>query len=184
MSCCESPRPGSNRRLPPCKRGALPTELRGIVGAPIAQAALGRVARPKRCATFGFSIAVAGLEPASPGHEPGEEAAPLHRVTVCQSRWPGSNRQPRPYEGHAPPLSYIVARDCLFFLASMGFSNACVHRWPNGFGLGVSTSTGRVFRFGDGGSGCGSGCRLRRAWDGPGTRRNCLVNPDRRRPDP
>ena len=63
----QSPRPDSNRRVPVCKTGALPTELRGIVGAPIAQAARGRAARPKRCATFGLSIAVAGFEPAVSG---------------------------------------------------------------------------------------------------------------------
>lgn len=81
------PRPDSNRRHPLCKRGVLATELRGIVGAPIAQAARCRDARPKRCATFGLSIAVAGLEPAPPGYEPGEEAAPLHRVACNHDGW-------------------------------------------------------------------------------------------------
>lgn len=45
--------------------------------------------------------------PRSPEYEPGEDSTPLRRIS-CQSRWLGLNQQPRPYEGHALPLSYTV----------------------------------------------------------------------------
>ena len=51
--------------------------------------------------------------PRSPGHEPGEDSAPLHRIKL-QSRWLGSNQQPHPYEGHALPLSYTVHFSLLY----------------------------------------------------------------------
>ena len=64
--------------------------------------------RTRRCATYGLSMAAAGLEPRGLRVMNPARTPLLYAASASHSRWLGLNQQPRPYEGHALPLSYTV----------------------------------------------------------------------------
>ena len=74
------PRSDSNRRVPVCKTGALATELRGIVSAPIAPTACDRLPARNGAPLSGCQWRWRDSNPRSPGYDPGEDSAPLHRI--------------------------------------------------------------------------------------------------------